>query len=87
MIGGRWQLSHLIHSSQYHALKIELKFVILAAETAHFFPLRGPSTKRSSLRGRTKVAKAVKWGLSGRGSNLLKSDQPLRSTTPPCWDP
>ena len=28
------------------------------------------STKRSSLRGRSKVA-TVKWGLSGRGSNLL----------------
>ena len=32
-------------------------------------------------RGRTKVAK--KWGLPGRGSNLLKSGRPLTSTTPP----
>jgi hypothetical protein len=26
--------------------------------------------------------KLLKWGLSGRGSNLLKSDPPLTSTTP-----
>jgi hypothetical protein len=26
--------------------------------------------------------KSLKWGLSGRGSNLLKSDRPLMSTTP-----
>ena len=31
-------------------------------------------------RGRTKVA--IKWGLSGRASNLLKSDRPLTSTSP-----
>jgi hypothetical protein len=24
----------------------------------------------------------LKWGLSGRGSNLLKSDRPLMSSTP-----
>ena len=35
------------------------------------------STKRSSLRGRTKVAKV---GPPGRGSNLLKSRRPLTST-------
>ena len=43
--------------------------------------------KRSSLRGRTKVA--IKRGLSGRGSNLLnqKSDRPLTtSSTPGCAD-
>jgi hypothetical protein len=30
--------------------------------------------------------KLLKWGTSGRGSNLLKSDRPLTSRTPGCSD-
>jgi hypothetical protein len=50
----------------------------------------GASAKRSSIHAASKVAnvgaaggpKLLKWGLSGRGSNLLKSDRPLPSRTP-----
>ena len=42
IIDGRWQLSHLIRSSQYQ-LKIELKLVILAAETWLKLPIFPPA--------------------------------------------
>ena len=52
----------------------------------------GASAKRSSIHAASKVAKVgaaggpklLKWGLSGRGSNLLKSDRPLTSSSPGC---
>ena len=45
---------------------------------------RRPPPPRSSLRARSVGGpKLLKWGLSGRGSNLLKSDRPLTSLEPP----
>ena len=59
IIDGRWQLSHLIRSSQYQ-LKIELKLVILSFRTPYPY-------KRTPARGWRLDAPASGGGHGGRG--------------------
>jgi len=52
--------------------------VVNSAKVRRFCATKTPPPCLRSVGG----PKLLKWGLSGRGSNLLKSDRPLTSTTP-----